>query len=145
MKHEKYFLLVEDDEMDIHIFKRAHKKLGLRHPVVVKDDAESALQLLLNPNSSRDALVVLDINMPRMNGFEFLRRLRKEQKHRNQCVFIMSSSDSDSDIERAYDLGASGYFVKHQKFEQTLASVKVMDDFIGLVELPAPKPEAAVS
>lgn len=143
MRKEKFFLLVEDDESDIHIFQRAHKKLGLTHPVVVADDAESALGFLSKTERSREALVVLDIKMPRMDGFEFLKRLRGTQENHAHCVFVLSSSDSESDIENAYNLGASGYFVKNQRFDKTLAALKLMDDFISLAELPVNKSAAS--
>lgn len=136
MSRETVILLIEDDDVDIAIFKRAHKKLGIEYPLVVEKDAEKAIKLLKEQYELKKFLVVLDIKMPRINGFDVLQRLQSEAGNRAYCVFVMSSSDNEIDITRAYHFGASGYFIKQHDFDQTLKSLRLMNDFMHLASLP---------
>lgn len=107
-------LLVEDNEDDVLVVRRAFERLRLPHELVVHQTGEAALEYLqANPPP---ALVLLDLNLPGLSGFEVLRRIRQEQRW--MPVTILSASARDSEVTEAYRLGANHYLVKPLEFEQ---------------------------
>ncbi|MGH7968320.1 MAG: response regulator [Limisphaerales bacterium] len=117
-------LLVEDDLNDIFLVKRAFKMADIPNPLQVVTDGQEAISYLAGEGkyADRDAhplpsLMVMDIKMPRKSGFEVLEWVkRSERPLRRIPIVIVSSSDSPSDINRAYELGANAYMVKPMNF-----------------------------
>ncbi len=116
-------LLVEDDLNDIFLVKRAFKMADLENPLQVVTDGEEATHYLSGHGkyADRDAhplpkLIVMDIKMPRMTGFEVLEWIKHNPIMRRIPVVIVSSSDRPQDIDRAYELGANAYMVKPVNF-----------------------------
>lgn len=112
-------LLVDDDDATRELVCRGLKKAGATFPVTPAEDGREALEILRGVSPARhiDAplVVLLDLNMPRMNGFEFLRELHGDTDLRHTPVFVLTSSDADTDRRRACDSGCvSGYMVKSQ-------------------------------
>ncbi len=109
-------LLVEDDDVAAESVVRSLKHIGLDIPVVWAEDGEVALRLLRDADPLRPVprprVVLLDLNMPRMNGFEFLQHLRADPALHNEVVFVLTTSDDDSDRTRAYHENIAGYMVK---------------------------------
>ena len=112
-------LLVEDDLNDIFLVKRAFKAANLENPLQVVTDGEEATNYLSGRGkyADRDAyplpkLIVMDIKMPRMTGFDVLEWIKHDGALRRIPVIIVSSSDRPEDIDRAYELGANAYMVK---------------------------------
>jgi len=109
-------LLVDDDAVDVETVKRAFRRRGVSNPVVVARDGVEALKILLGtderPPLSAPRLILLDLNMPRMDGFEFLRELRHYPQYDDDPVFILTTSDDDAHRAEAHRLGMSGYIVK---------------------------------
>ncbi len=109
-------LLVEDDDVAAESVVRSLTRAGLSIPVVWAEDGEIALQVLRGRDPKRHAprprVVLLDLNMPRMNGLEFLQHLRADPDLHDEVVFVLTTSDSETDRERAYHANVAGYMVK---------------------------------
>lgn len=124
-------LHVEDDQVDRMVIQRVIKKLGITDQITQATNGEEALQILrggLSTSTTGDLpqLVLLDINMPKMNGLEFLKELRADPQLRHISVFMMTTSNDDSDRTEAYRYNVAGYIVKPvdiQQFESTFQTL----------------------
>ena len=130
-------LLVEDDEVDIMNVKRAFKKNNIKNPIQVARNGLEAIELLRKPGALLPKVIILDINMPRMNGIEFLKEIRKDDKLKMISVFVMTTSNEDSDKINAYDLNVAGYILKPLSFEKFVSSVATLNSYWSLCERPA--------
>ncbi|MEH6647257.1 response regulator [Sulfitobacter sp.] len=132
MTEEMTILLVEDNDLDIEFFKRGLKRAGISHPLVTARDGEEALRVL-NSNLhertlSHPFVVLLDINMPRMNGHEFLEAVRASDELKSLRVFVFTTSQNKKDVNLAYQQNVSGYIVKPN------TSVELVEVLRGLHE-----------
>jgi two-component system response regulator len=120
-------LLVEDNPDDVELTLRALRKARLANPVRVARDGAEALELLIGAAGGagpcRPRVVLLDLKLPRVGGLEVLERIRKEETMRSLPVVVLTSSREESDIRRAYELGANSYVVKPVEFEKFVAAV----------------------
>lgn len=125
-------LLVEDDPLDVIDMQRTLTKMNILHKTVVAKNGEEAVEYLNSIDSSeRPDVVLLDINMPKMNGIEFLTYIRKRNEWRDLKVFIVTTSDERIDRESTRNLGISGYIVKPLK----LNNPSSMDSFNLMIDL----------
>jgi CheY-like chemotaxis protein len=108
----KKILIVDDSLDDIFLLKRVFKKLELGHVIEVVNNGEEALVYLENPNKPRPTMVLLDLHMPKLSGFDVLAWIRAHKDLKHLPVVIFSSSIEPSDLTRAYNLGANGYLEK---------------------------------
>lgn len=138
MKSDKPLLLVEDDEVDVLTVRRALRDLGVDNELEVASDGEEALEHLRSIESERrrPALILLDLNMPRMNGLEFLRAAREEELIRSIPVVVLTTSRQDRDIVEGFDLAVAGYMVKPVEYEKFLDVMRTIDEYWSLSELP---------
>lgn len=130
-------LLVDDDDVDVMNVRRAFSKARLTNPLYVASDGVEALRMLRDgsvPAARR--LVLLDINMPRMNGIEFLRELRADETLRNTSVVVLTTSSADEDKLNAYELNVAGYLVKPVTFSTFVEVMATLDRYWTLVEMP---------
>jgi CheY-like chemotaxis protein len=134
------FLIVDDDAVDIMAIQRAIKKLKLANPILVAKDGIEALEIIRGEAGYERPMppfiVMLDLNMPRMNGQEFLDQLRKDEALRSVVVFVWSSSDSPSDIDASYDHNVAGYIVKENGEETFKRALSMLDEYSQVVVLP---------
>lgn len=118
MPNEMNILLVEDSDLDAMILERTLKRMDLPASIVRARDGIEALQILEGeaPNALTDGpfFILLDINMPRMNGHDFLQALRSNESISDHLVFMFTTSDNPTDVSLAYKRNVSGYFVKPQ-------------------------------
>lgn len=128
-------LLVEDDEVDVMNVKRAFLKNNIKNTLYVAGNGVEALDMLENAIVPLPRIIILDINMPKMNGIEFLRHLRQNEKFKNISVFVMTTSNEDSDKINAYDLNVAGYILKPLSFEKFLQSVSTLKNYWQLIEM----------
>jgi CheY-like chemotaxis protein len=128
-------LLVEDDEVDVMNVKRAFSKNNIKNPLFVAGNGVEALEMLENKIVPLPRIIILDINMPKMNGIEFLKILRENEKLKNISVFVMTTSNEDSDKIKAYNLNVAGYILKPLSFEKFVVSVSTLNNFWQLCEL----------
>ena len=128
-------LLVEDDEVDVMNVKRAFSKNNIKNPLFVAGNGIEALEMLENQIIPLPKIIILDINMPKMNGIEFLKIMRENERLKNISVFVMTTSNEDSDKINAYNLNVAGYILKPLSFEKFLTSVATLKNFWQLCEM----------
>ncbi len=128
-------LLVEDDEVDVMNVKRAFSKNNIKNELFVAGNGVEALDMLRNAINPLPKIIILDINMPKMNGIEFLKELRADENLKNISVFVMTTSNEDSDKINAYNLNVAGYILKPLSFEKFLSSVATLKNFWSLCEM----------
>lgn len=137
-------LLVEDNDLDIELLKRGLKKIGSESSLVCARDGIEAIQMLendlLTPTLPRPFVILLDINMPRMNGHEFLEEVRGSPRLHEARVFIFTTSDSKKDVDLAYKNNASGYIVKPNSTSELANVLEALQTFWSLCEVPSEKP-----
>lgn len=133
-------LLVEDDEVDIMNVQRAFRKNNITNPLYVTRNGIEALDALHGRHPEFvmpvPRIILLDINMPRMNGLEFLTEIRKHDAFKSISVFIMTTSNEESDKIAAYDLNVAGYILKPLSFEGFANAVSVLNHYWHLCEIP---------
>lgn len=144
-------LLVEDSDNDILLMRHALVRASVYNPVLVVRDGEEAIDYLRGEGKySRRSefplpdLILLDLNMPRMNGFEFLSWLRAHPAFSSLRVIVLTTSEAIQDINRAYELGANSFLVKPHEIENltaltsTLARFWLHDSKAPKIERPGP-------
>lgn len=137
MERVTNILLVDDDEIDVMNVRRAFEKGNIQNPLFVAGDGLSALEMLrggVMPLERR--LVLLDLNMPRMNGLEFLRELRNDPELRNTSVVVLTTSDAERDQVEAYGLHVAGYLVKPVRFGAFVELMTTLNRYWTLMEMP---------
>jgi CheY-like chemotaxis protein len=129
--NKKNILLVEDDELDVISVQRTLKKLDTEYNLQVAHNGKEALTILTNHEDAvLPDIVLLDLNMPKMNGIEFLKIIRQNEKLKNLQVFIMTTSSETSDRAVAEQLGVSGYIIKPLGYTDNTKRTDSMDAFV---------------
>ncbi len=124
-------LLVEDDELDIISVQRSLKKFGDEYELYVAYNGKEALTMLTDPGSTLiPDVILLDLNMPKMNGIEFLRILRTDNRLKDIRVFIMTTSAESADRSATEQLGISGFIIKPLNYTDNSKRIDSMDSFI---------------
>lgn len=135
-----HILLVEDDEIDAEAIMRGFRAQRIANPFTVVSDGMEALAALRGENGSppipRPFLILLDINMPRMNGIEFLNALREDPQLRKSIVFVLTTSDRDEDIVAAYDKHIAGYLLKSHAGRDFVNLITMLDSYWRIVQFP---------
>ncbi len=133
-------LLVEDDKVDIMAIRRSFRDLKIANPLVEAGNGIEALERLRGENGYEKlpspCLILLDLNMPRMSGLEFLEEVRKDPTLRRTLIFVMTTSRADEDRTSAYDKNVAGYVLKERAGEAFLDSVRMLNSYWLLVEFP---------
>ncbi|MEV0195452.1 response regulator [Nonomuraea sp. NPDC050691] len=134
-------LLVEDDPGDVLLTREAFEFNKVRNRLHVVNDGEQAMAFLRREERYRDVprpdLVLLDLNLPRMDGMEVLREVKEDQDLRTIPIVILTTSEAEEDILQGYRLHANAYVTKPVDFEQFIRVVRQIDDFfVTVVKLP---------
>ena len=133
-------LLVEDDDGDAKAVQRAFRRTTIANPIVRAVDGIEALDIMRGANGkakpSSPYLLLVDLNMPRMNGIQLIKALREDEILRHSVVFVLSTSKRDEDKMAAYDLNVAGYILKGTAGQDFLSLVNLMDCYRRIVELP---------
>lgn len=130
-------LLVEDDEVDVMNVQRSFKKNNISNPLYVAGNGVEALEMLRNGSvPSQNRLILLDINMPKMNGIEFLRALRADPILRSSPVVVLTTSNDDKDRMESFQLNVAGYLLKPVTFSSFVELMLALNKYWMLVELP---------
>ena len=134
-------LMVDDDELDVELFKRSLKAQRIANPMSCCNNGEDALEFLKARNASKNRtplIVLMDINMPRMNGIECIRKIREDQDLKKTVIFVMTTSEDDRDVLESYKLNVAGYLVKGKLGESFIDGITMLDQYWRVVELPTP-------
>ena len=130
-------LLVDDDEVDVMNVRRAFQKSHIANPLFIAGNGEEALERLRSGEIPKERrMVLLDLNMPRMNGIEFLRELRADPALHATPVVVLTTSDDERDKVDAYDLNVAGYLLKPVTFGSFVEIMVALNKYWTLVEMP---------
>jgi CheY-like chemotaxis protein len=133
---EVSLLMIEDDDIDATTLKRAMNKLKLLNPVYRAKDGIEGIEMLRSGNIPEPYIILLDLNMPRMNGLEFLEELRSDPNLTQSVVFVLTTSKSDEDIVAAYREHVAGYLLKQEMDNDFLQVINMLNHYWRIVELP---------
>ena len=130
-------LLVEDDEVDVMNVRRAFERNNVTNPLYVAGNGLEALQILRDGTVPRERrLILLDLNMPKMNGIGFLQALRADPDLASTPVVILTTSNDDQDKIDAYNLNVAGYLLKPVTFSNFCERMSALNKYWTLVEMP---------
>lgn len=141
-QREINILLVEDDEVDVMNVQRAFKKVNITNPVYLATNGIEALSMLRGESTQpteippERRLVLLDLNMPKMGGIEFLQELRSDPQLRTTPVVVMTTSNQDQHRVEAYNLNVAGYLLKPITFADFVEMMAALNRYWILCELP---------
>lgn len=138
MRTDKPILLLEDDEVDVMTVRRALQELRVNNELIIAANGEEGLQVLRSCDDRRSdpGIILLDLNMPRMNGLEFLRVVRQEGLADGIPVIVLTTSRQDRDIVEGFHLNVAGYMIKPVLYEEFLGVLQTIDHYWTLSELP---------
>ena len=133
-------LLVDDDDVDIMSVRRVLADLAIDNPVVVAHDGLEALEHLRGENGCEAVtppyIIILDLNMPRMDGIEFLAELRADEALRHSIVFVLTTSSAQKDRAQAYAHNVAGFITKGASNDVVQQAVRMLDLYGRVVQLP---------
>ncbi|MBI4394722.1 MAG: response regulator [Candidatus Omnitrophica bacterium] len=135
MRSKSQVLLVEDDGIDMETIKRAFKEVGIPNRLDVATNGEEALDYLRGTDQN-PSIILLDLNMPRMNGAEFLKVMKQDHSLKHIPVVVLTSSKQKQDIFEMFGLGAAGYMVKPLTRPEFAELFKVIGRYWSTSELP---------
>ncbi|QHI38277.1 Response regulator rcp1 [Kordia antarctica] len=122
------FLFIEDDEIEVLKFKKSLKKLGFTHRILEAKNGEEALEILRKKEDLPN-VILLDLNMPKMNGLEFLKELKDDIHLRYIPAIIVTTSNNHQDMLESYKLGIAGYIIKPLRYEDYIAKIQCVVDY----------------
>jgi CheY-like chemotaxis protein len=134
-------LLVEDDHVDVMNMQRAFKKLNINNPLNIAFNGIEALNMLRGTNGKpklvpAPQIIITDINMPKMNGIEFIRELRNDPEFSTISIFVITTSNDSSDKVNAFNLNVAGYILKPLSFEKFVNTISILNNYWNLCEHP---------
>ncbi len=143
--NNKPILLVEDNPDDVTFTLRAFRQNNISNEIIVAADGEQALRILLPENAGRPfrpALVLLDVNLPKIDGLEVLRRIRADPRTQSLPVVVLTTSSEETDIVSSYQLGANSFVRKPVVFSDFLNAASMLGMYWLLINQPAPQWQA---
>jgi CheY-like chemotaxis protein len=136
MNHPFSILLVEDDIVDVMSVKRALRDLNVPTPLEVAGNGEEALACLRKPDHPLPGIILLDLNMPRMNGIDFLKLLKADERFRRIPVVVLTTSKEEKDRLESFNLSAAGYMIKPVEYAGFVEVVRTIQDYWNQSEMP---------
>jgi CheY-like chemotaxis protein len=137
-----HVLLVDDDEIDMEAVQRGFDALNITNVITVAIDGVEALNILRGESGfdrlSRPYIILLDLQMPRMNGLEFLHALREDDDLKSSLVFVLTTSNNEEDMKAAYNERVAGYFLKSNIGAEFLALPDLLKQYWRIVQFPLP-------
>ncbi|AKC21521.1 response regulator [Flavobacterium psychrophilum] len=127
-------LLIEDDTIEIMKFNRVLKTIEANHKIIEANNGEEALEILKEKENTPD-IIILDLNMPRINGIEFLGILKQDPVLKYIPAIILTTSNNHTDILECYKIGIAGYVLKPLKYDDYVDRIKKMLDYWSINEL----------
>ena len=136
MQRPKSILLVEDDKVDCLTIKRALEEVKIDNRLDMVSNGEEALAYLLSSEKDLPGIILLDLNMPRMNGIEFLKTIKVHPGLKKIPVIVLTTSKAEQDINDSFALGVAGYMVKPLDYREFIDAVVTIAHYWHLSELP---------
>lgn len=136
MRSSKPILLVEDDQVDAMTVKRALKEINVTNRLDITNNGEEALAFLRNLENEKPGIILLDLNMPKMNGIEFLKIAKHDDALKKIPVVVLTTSKEEQDKVDSFNLGVAGYMIKPVDYLQFVEVVRTIDLYWTLSELP---------
>jgi CheY-like chemotaxis protein len=136
MTNSKPILLVEDENIDVLTVKRAFMDLKVANELVPVHDGEEALEYLRSQSNTKPCVILLDLNMPKMDGTEFLKIIKKDEALKMIPVVVLTTSNTEQDIVKSFELGAAGYMVKSIDYHKFKETINTIDLYWTLSKLP---------
>jgi CheY-like chemotaxis protein len=136
MRGNKPILLVEDDKVDAMTVKRALKEIHVANRVETAGNGEEALEYLRDKDKEEPCIILLDLNMPRMNGIEFLREAKQNGSLKMIPVVVLTTSREEQDKVESFKLSVAGYMIKPVDYQQFVDVIKTINIYWTLSELP---------
>ena len=136
MRTKRPILLAEDDAVDQETVRRALKDIKVTNRLQVVSNGEEALNHLRNEANERPCVILLDLKMPKMDGVEFLREAKKDEKLKILPVVVLTTSKEEQDKVESFRLGVAGYMLKPVDYKQFVEVVKTIDLYWTLSEIP---------
>lgn len=133
---DKPILLVEDDKVDVMTVNRALQEIKVTNPVVNLENGEEALKYLRDPEKAKPCIILLDLNMPIMNGIEFLEVVKHDPVLRRIPVVVLTTSGEQQDKINSFDLGVAGYMAKPVDYRQFVEVMRTIDAYWTISEVP---------
>ena len=141
MRNLKPVLLLEDDEVDATTVKKAAKDLNVANALIHFINGEEALEYLRNQANHMPCVILLDLNMPRMNGIEFLKVIKADSNLRCIPIIAITTSKSNTDKSQCFDNGIAGYIVKPNNYDEFVKAFKILNMYWTINELPESMPK----
>ena len=136
MKIDKPILLVEDDEVDQMTVKRALSDIHVVNRLDITGDGEEALAFLRDEKKQKPGIILLDLNMPKMNGIEFLKIVKADNALKKIPIVVLTTSKEECDIMDSFKFSVGGYIVKPVDYTKFVEAIKAIDLYWTLSELP---------
>ncbi|MBU1299707.1 MAG: response regulator [Bacteroidetes bacterium] len=136
MKSKKPILLVEDDQVDVMTVKRALKDIHVTNKLDIAVNGAEALEFLRNSKKEKPCIILLDLDMPKMNGIEFLKIVKQDERLRRIPVVILTTSEEEQDMVNSFNLGVAGYMLKPVGYHQFVETARAIDLYWTLSKLP---------
>jgi len=137
MQNSKPILLIEDDDVDVMTVKRAIRDLKVTNQLVSIGDGEEAIEYLRTESTTKPCIILLDLNMPKMDGAEFLKIVKADKALKKIPIVILTTSNSERDVIESFERGAAGYMVKSVDYEKFVDTIKEIDRYWTLSKLPS--------
>ena len=132
----KPILLVEDDQVDVMTVTRALKELHVTNSLVQNENGEEALAYLRDPANTTPCIILLDLNMPVMNGIEFLRVIKHDEVLRKIPVVVLTTSEEQQDKINSFNFGVAGYMAKPVDYRQFVEVMRSINTYWTISEMP---------
>jgi len=131
-------LLVENDDVDAMIVERTIRDLKIANQLVRANDGEQAIDYLRDRGNRSPCLILLDLNMPKMNGIEFLKEAKADEDIKMMPVVVLTTSHEQRDIVESFELSVAGYMVKSVDYAEFKETMRAINEYWTLSEIPEP-------
>ena len=137
MRSSKPILLIEDDNVDVMTVERVFRDLKIANQLVSTSNGEQALEYLRTNGNKKPCVILLDLNMPKMNGTEFLKIVKTDEALKKIPVVVLTTSSQQRDVVESFKLGAAGYMVKSVDYGKFVETIRTINLYWTLSELPS--------
>jgi len=134
------FVLIEDDPGHARLIEKNVRRAGVANPLVHFPDGTSAIEWLFSKTGEQRGpiLVLLDLNLPDMNGLDILARIKADETMRRAPVIVLTTTDDKAEIQRCYDLGCNVYITKPVEYEGFATAIRQLGLFLAVMQVPEP-------